>query len=94
IQKHYNPRTFVSTVSDEEKLRIIDKVHQLFKEGRMEEGDDIHNGIPLTPAIAALALLEPGSTRDQLRKNYNLADADKAFGSDWLEMFEEYNGRF
>ncbi len=93
IHEHYNPDTFESTVNDEEKIRIIDEVHRLFDLGYIEESDKKLDEIPLTPAAAALALLEPGSARDELRKFYNMADADKAFGPDWLEMFEDYDGR-
>lgn len=93
VLAHYDPLTFQSTVSDDDKKRILKKVHRLMDEGRKDDSSAALHEIPLTPPTAALALLEPDSSRKELRNCYNLADADKAFGADWLEMFEEYDGR-
>ncbi len=78
---------FESTLSTEERLRVLDKIDECRERGDEEEMDKWYDKIPLAPHIAIGMLHERCTTIEEILE-YNLADVEKCFGKDWIERFK------
>ena len=77
------PKDFVSTMSDEDKDRIMDEADLLDERGEKEAADTLKRKIPVNPILADGMKHVLGLQR--MREwGYNLNDAVKLFGEGWL----------
>ena len=73
-----------STMTLEEKLKILEQVRQLESEGRIEEATILNMTVPLPPHIAKAAKEVFGA--EYVKKaGFNLVEAEAEYGKGWLE---------
>lgn len=77
------PKDFVSTMSDEEKSRIIDEADLLEERGEKEAAHRLMNTIPMNPILAD-GMKKVGGIQRLRDMGFNLNDAVKLFGEGWL----------
>jgi hypothetical protein len=71
-------------MSEKEKAAISMRAFALEDEGKMEEADALFKTIPLAPYLAKL-VKEKWRAGDWLKESgWNLAEAEVAYGPDWL----------
>ncbi|MCC8108074.1 MAG: hypothetical protein LIQ30_03300 [Planctomycetes bacterium] len=87
----YDEDTFISTMSDEEKDRIIEHYSELMDQGKEEEAEKVFDQIPCDPSFILTQLVLLGR-EDFLEMGLNTADAEKAYGADWLDRFDVGGG--
>ncbi len=74
---------FVSTMSDEEKSRIMQEARIVEAQGDIEEARRIRNKIPVNPVLANEMKMVVGV--GMLRKiGCNFADVIKMYGEEWF----------
>jgi hypothetical protein len=70
-------------MTEDEKVAVYMQVHALYEAGKDEEAMALRLTIPMSPFLAKFAK-EHGDA-DYLRvSGWNLAEAEAAFGPDWL----------
>jgi len=77
------PKDFVSTMSDEEKDRIMDEADVLDERGEKEAANRLRNTIPMNPILAD-GMKKVGGIQKLKDIGFNLNDAVKLFGEGWL----------
>ena len=77
------PKDFVSTMSNEEKSRIIDEADLLEERGEKEAAHRLMNTIPMNPILAD-GMKRTLGIQKMKDWGYNLNDAVKLFGEGWL----------
>ena len=77
------PKDFVSTMSNEEKSRIIDEADLLEERGEKEAANRLMNTIPMNPILAD-GMKKVGGIQRLRDMGFNLNDAVKLFGEGWL----------
>ena len=77
------PKDFVSTMSDEEKNRIINEADLLEERGEKEAAHRLMNTIPMNPILAD-GMKKVGGIQRLRDMGFNLNDAVKLFGEGWL----------
>lgn len=87
----YDVANFESTMSDEEASRLIDLHYALLKEGKEDEAHEVVRQIPAHPCHALTQLVMLGK-EDIFVLDMNLADAEKAYGPDWMDRFDVDHG--
>ncbi len=92
LAENFDGVNFVSTMSKEERMKVIQRAAACRETGDMEKYDEVMGEIPLDPRVVLRNLVSPLLGLDYLSEGFNLADADKAFGPDWQERFEVRNG--
>jgi hypothetical protein len=71
------------TMSLDERLRLRMRTIELEDQGKYDEADNVTKQIPLSPHLAMLLKRRMGI--DFLAQSgWNLADANEAYGPDWL----------
>lgn len=73
----------MSQLTREEILDISAKAHQAFEAGHHEDALRIGQAIPLAPHIA-MALKNTIGAEAVRNSGFNLNEAEKAYGKDWL----------
>lgn len=80
--------TFQSTMHIDERHRIYAEAGALYDNGRRDEAFVLQRKIPLPPHMALNMLRDPlFGAAYLLDEGYNLADAAKCFGQDWMERY-------
>ncbi len=87
----YDERAFVSTMSSEERSKILVEYGDLMDQGKEEEAERVWNRIPDDPTFVLTQLVLLGR-EDFMELRLNTADAEKAYGADWLERFDVGGG--
>jgi hypothetical protein len=67
----------------DEQIAIYEKVDALYDEGKVDEAIALNMTIPMPPFLAKFAK-EHGQTDYLKNSGWNLAEAEAAFGPDWL----------
>lgn len=70
-------------VSPEEREELRAKAHQAFAAGNRDLALSFLEQVPLRPAMAKFWFKEEGA--EFVRENFNLSDANEAFGEGWLD---------
>ncbi len=85
----FDPRTFKSTMSNEEMLRLSRESHECLQRGEKDKAFEIIGRIPLQPHIALDILLDPAKGKEYLLEDgyFNLSDAEAFYGKDWIEKY-------
>jgi hypothetical protein len=74
---------YQQTMSLHDRLQISAKAIELEKQGKSAEAEQLHHTVPLAPYLAKLYRDYIGA--DELKNSgWNLADAEAAFGPNWL----------
>lgn len=87
----YDVANFESTMSGEEARHWSDLAVQLRKQGKRGESSEAMGKIPLEPGLALTQYVMLGR-EGLLLSDFNLKDAEKAYGADWLDRFEVGTG--
>lgn len=87
----YDEVNFESTMSDDEAEHWSDLSTELWKQGKRDEASEASGKIPLEPGFALTQYVMLGR-EGLLSAGFNLNDAEKAYGADWLERFEVGEG--
>jgi len=75
-----------STMSREETYALLDAADVEFEKGNKDEGYAILKRIPLAPSLAMCYATQAGLGPKVLEsRGFNLQDAEKKYGHDWLE---------
>ena len=81
-----------STMSREETYALLEASDVEFEKGNEEAGYALLFKIPLALSLAMCYATQVGLGLEALKESgLNLADADKKFGSDWLERLVKEN---
>ncbi len=79
---------FKSTMSVEDMVRICNKVNECLERGDDDAGFECLAEMPLHPWMAMYILKNPSlGKRHLLESNYNLVDAEAAYGPDWIAKY-------
>lgn len=70
-------------MSQEEEAAIIIKAHELRKQGKSEEAEQVYKQIPLQPYLAKFAKEHFGADF-LINYGWNLSEADAEYGLGWL----------
>ncbi len=66
-----------------EREKIIDLAHAAYDRGDKEEHDRLLHKLPLAPHLA-MFLKEEVGTEELLKQNFDLSEAEEAYGKNWL----------
>jgi hypothetical protein len=70
-------------MTEDEKIAVYMKVHALREAGKKDEAIALNMTMPMPPFLAKFAK-ENGDADYLIRSGWNLAEAEAAFGPDWL----------
>jgi hypothetical protein len=70
-------------MTEDEKIAITMKAHELLEAGKDEEAIALQMTMPMPPFLAKFAK-ENGDADYLISAGWNLAEAEAAFGPDWL----------
>lgn len=87
----YNEDDFESTMSYEETEQLLERFDKLWDQGKEEEAERVSAMLPVEPGFALTQYVMLGK-EGLLSAGLNLKDAEKAYGSDWLDRFEVGKG--
>lgn len=83
----YDESTFVSTMSDEERSKHLVEYGNLMDQGKEQEAKKLWKRVPSDPTFLMTQLVLLGR-EEFLKLGFNTADAEKAYGADWLDRFD------
>jgi hypothetical protein len=75
-----------STMSREKTLKLLDEAYAELDKGNEAKGFALIQKVPLAPELAMCFATQVGLGPDALKASgFNLKDAEKKYGRDWLE---------
>ncbi len=69
----------------EEELAILQAAQEARERGDLEEASRLSKKLPLLPCLA-MSLKEQVGAEELLKQGYDLSEAEKAYGKNWLAV--------